>query len=1060
MARMRTRREAALRVRQALRSSIVTLLAATLVALPAAAQQPSPAPEPTPAEAPPPRSVADIVKVLEQFKPDPAKADAARALLAQSSPETEDRKALFQHHLRRGMAARALGDDTGAIPDLRKARELAPAGEPAVISLMQALAGSEFRAGNALTALQLMRERLNLIPRDRQGAIMNHEGFASMFYSLLGDFDSARSSLRNAEATFSQLARSPNIRYYRHEWTSGLEMARGNVFLAEGKLPESEAALRKALREMDADLPDFEFRRRSGMDPRPVQSFDITRVNLLRGLSGALARQGRNDEAEIVIRSALKLSLERQGRYTSDTATDLRRFAFILLEQGRFAEGALMARESVRSVEGSGAAPNSYAAVEARRGLGAALVADSKWTEALAIFDAMRDAARADPELAKTVLRGDLDWAQALIKMQRAPEARDMLRNMLATSLRQTGDKDARTVQIRGFYAVSLAKSGAPAEALTEFAKSVPALIEQVRNEAAADSGSVRRVRRLTFIIETYMDLLADTQRAGTAVPGIDPVAESFRLADIARGSDVQRALSASAARSNISDPALAELARREQDAQRRISSLSDILRSLLAAPPAQQLPAVIAQMRKDVEALTQERAAAKRDIERRFPEYAELVDPKPVTVASVQTALRAQETLISIYAGEENTFVWAVPKSGAATLARVPLGAAQLGKTVETLRKALDPQATSIDQIPRFDLALAASLYEDLLKPVESTWKGKSSHLLLVPHAALGQLPLGLLPIARTEPVTNPIPFDEYRKVPWLIREVALTQLPSVTALATLRRAPAARGERRMYLGIGDPYFSKEQAAGALQLAAAPEPAAGPVTRGLPVKLRNAPKTSGVDSAELALLPRLPDTEDEILEIAKSLGADPKLDVILHKEANVKTVTTMNLADRRIVHFATHGLVPGELNGLTQPALALTAPEVAGVDGDGLLTMDKILSLKLNADWVVLSACNTASGDGAGSEAVSGLGRAFFYAGARALLVSNWPVESVASRLLMSDIFRRYANSPAQAKAESLRQAMIGMIDGPGSVDRATGKTAYAYAHPLFWAPFVLVGD
>ena len=81
---------------------------------------------------------------------------------------------------------------------------------------------------------------------------------------------------------------------------------------------------------------------------------------------------------------------------------------------------------------------------------------------------------------------------------------------------------------------------------------------------------------------------------------------------------------------------------------------------------------------------------------------------------------------------------------------------------------------------------------------------------------------------------------------------------------------------------------------------------------------------------------------------------------------------------------------MPGDLDGLTQPALALTAPDVAGVKGDGLLTMEKILTLKLDADWVVLSACNTAAGAGAGAEAASGLGSAFFYAGTRALLVTR----------------------------------------------------------------------
>ena len=157
---------------------------------------------------------------------------------------------------------------------------------------------------------------------------------------------------------------------------------------------------------------------------------------------------------------------------------------------------------------------------------------------------------------------------------------------------------------------------------------------------------------------------------------------------------------------------------------------------------------------------------------------------------------------------------------------------------------------------------------------------------------------------------------------------------------------------------------------------------------------------------------------------------------------------------------FATHGLIPGELDGLTQPALALSAPAVTGeTHGDGLLTMEKILTLKLDADWVVLSACNTASGEGAGSEAVSGLGRAFFYAGARALLVSNWPVDSEASRLLMTDLFKRQQASQGRQKALYLQEAMLEMIQNVNAKE-ASGKVKYTYAHPLFWAPFVVVGD
>jgi tetratricopeptide (TPR) repeat protein len=132
----------------------------------------------------------------------------------------------------------------------------------------------------------------------------------------------------------------------------------------------------------------------------------------------------------------------------------------------------------------------------------------------------------------------------------------------------------------------------------------------------------------------------------------------------------------------------------------------------------------------------------------------------------------------------------------------------------------------------------------------------------------------------------------------------------------------------------------------------------------------------------------------------------------------------------------ATHGLVPGELDGLDQPALALSAPDVAGVEGDGLLTMQEILSLKLDADWVVLSACNTGAGAGAGAEAASGLGRALFYAGTRAILVTNWSVHSQSARELVTDLFRHEAGSAKLTRGEALQQAMMALMDGKGYTD------------------------
>jgi CHAT domain-containing protein len=206
-------------------------------------------------------------------------------------------------------------------------------------------------------------------------------------------------------------------------------------------------------------------------------------------------------------------------------------------------------------------------------------------------------------------------------------------------------------------------------------------------------------------------------------------------------------------------------------------------------------------------------------------------------------------------------------------------------------------------------------------------------------------------------------------------------------------------------------------------------------------------------------MLPRLPDTRLELTSVAKALDVDPAKALYLGKAANEQNVETMDLSHYRIVAFATHGLVPGDLDGLTQPALALTAPDIAGVKGDGLLTMSKILALKLDADWVVLSACNTAAGAGAGAEAASGLGSAFFYAGTRALLVTNWSVHSASARELISDAFRRQALDSKLSRAEALRQAMMALLDGEGYTDNG-GNTIFSYGHPLFWAPYTLIGD
>ena len=378
-------------------------------------------------------------------------------------------------------------------------------------------------------------------------------------------------------------------------------------------------------------------------------------------------------------------------------------------------------------------------------------------------------------------------------------------------------------------------------------------------------------------------------------------------------------------------------------------------------------------------------------------------------------------------------------------------------------LRGALERVAETLGDIPAFDLGSAHELYAKLLAPVKAGW-GEADSLLIVANGPLGYLPLSILPTDNVAlgPESKPL-FANYRDVPWLARTHAVTMLPSVASLKTLRGLPPGNDKRLAFAGFGDPWFSPEQAASATLPKAQPQQVAaltswGIKTRGL--SLRAAPKTSGMDSAELARLPRLPDTADEVESIAVALNADLTESVFLGRDVSEDRIKSMNLSGYKVLAFATHGLVPGDLNGLVQPALALTSPQVSGGSEDGLLTMGEILGLKLDADWVVLSACNTGSGQGAGAEAVSGLGRAFFYAGTRALLVSNWPVETTSAKMLTTDLFKRQADDPGLTRSQALRRAMVGLIDGPGFIDEASGKTVFSYAHPIFWAPFSLIGD
>jgi CHAT domain len=239
------------------------------------------------------------------------------------------------------------------------------------------------------------------------------------------------------------------------------------------------------------------------------------------------------------------------------------------------------------------------------------------------------------------------------------------------------------------------------------------------------------------------------------------------------------------------------------------------VLNNALALSSSERDDAGIRAINIAIDNARTERGKTRAEIARRFPSYADLIDPKSPTVEEMRQALRPGEALVSFYFGRERSFVWAVPKEGAVAFASISATAAELESNVHMLRQSLEPQAVrTLYDIPPFDLGLAYHLYHVLLEPVEAGWKQANS-LIVVTNGALALLPLSLLPtapIAVTEP-KDPS-FAQYRTVPWLARSHAVSMVPSAAALQTLRQLPPGSVKREPLIGFGDPLFSPEQVA------------------------------------------------------------------------------------------------------------------------------------------------------------------------------------------------------------------------------------------------------
>ncbi|WP_027552099.1 CHAT domain-containing tetratricopeptide repeat protein [Bradyrhizobium sp. Cp5.3] len=787
----------------------------------------------------------------------------------------------------------------------------------------------------------------------------------------------------------------------------------------------------------------------------------------LNNLGQVYAGQGRDDLAEPIYKRSIALMEKSLGLETPLVAAELTNLAALYQRQGRFAEAeplfkrALAVREKALSREHPdvGQALNNLATLYVKQERYAD--AEPLFQRALAIYqkvagpehpavatilnnigqldrDLNRDADAEAPikrslAIREKVLGADHpDVARSLNNLaglyehqQHYTEAEPLYRRALAIRERALGPDHPDVATSTSNLAYFLQASGRTADALP--------LAERT---LAGNRAQLRVVLPVLFAARQQSLLPSDK-------------ALDDALATIQRGtqSSAASAVNKLAVRLAAGNDRLAELVRRDQDLATEDETLDKAIIAAVSKPSAQRDVAAEQRSRARLVAIASERSGLQKTLAVEFPDYASLSNPLPLAARDIQALLSADEAMVIYSVVDKRSYVIAITRESV-DWKEIPLGADALARKLSDFRKGLDVGKASdaSGKSGLFDLALANELYVALLGPVEALTKDKRS-LLVVPSGALTALPFHLL-VTEKPQAAIPDKIEGYRNAAWLLRRQAVAVLPSVVSLKSLRAFARKDQGAKPMTGFGDPVFNPAEAGPADRRATSGKIAARSLAAGAYTDFW---RGAGVDRARLSqALPQLPDTADELNAVAKDVGA-AAADIHLGRDASETTLKRAALAQYSIIYFATHGLVAGDVKGLGEPSLALSIPDQPSELDDGLLTASEVAQLKLNADWVVLSACNTIAGDKPGAEALSGLARSFFYAGARALLVSHWAVDSEAATRLTISTFDLLKSEPGMGRAEALRRAMLAYLD-----DASSPRNAY----PAIWAPFALIGE
>jgi len=475
------------------------------------------------------------------------------------------------------------------------------------------------------------------------------------------------------------------------------------------------------------------------------------------------------------------------------------------------------------------------------------------------------------------------------------------------------------------------------------------------------------------------------------------------------------------------------------QEVREADSVLADQLASLtrnLQNAYEEQNQQIVASLEPQVKEAREALAKHIRTLRQQHPLFAATRYPQPMDLE--QTALKGDERVLAYHVTDSGLIIYLTEGKNLTKFLFKPISRKEIDELVRRFREPLEMKAEDdiVGKLQAFDFGAGKKLY-DLLVSDALPSLPKDSPIVIVPDDSLGALPFEMLPLNTTGKIVTDREIPYVTGAEFFGDRNPLSYYQSVTALTLARTYGKQKSAGSKLLVFADPVFQTGDARYA-------EPQKKTRLTGLDEsQLKELMKVMGDADANGAGIPRLPLTSELADSLTKIYGrrVDCFTGLAASKERFLKTIGPGLINYDKVV-FATHGYFGKDLPGIQEPILVLS---LVPPGTDGFLRMSEVAGLRMNADLVALTACQTGLGKKISGEGTMGMGRAFQYSGARCVLMSLWSVEQSASVTLVDSLFRRIKEGKSRLEALKLARQEV----------REKG-----YEHPFFWASFIMVGE